>query len=841
MADSFANLKAAFVAVQGLSVAERAAWLSELSDRDPPLHAAVQSFLAFEARASAPMNLHGLEGEGPSPAPLLGTRYEDHRLLGTGGIGEVREVHDPLLNRRVALKFLQTQHHTHPDDAHRQRMAERFVAEAQIQASLQHPNIVPVYERGELPDGRPYLTMAVIEGQTLARAIDHAEGWTLRRLVTAFEQICRAMVFAHTRGILHRDLKPSNVMLGTSGETWVLDWGLARMVQQDPSSLAGTPAYLAPERLLGASAEPRTDVYALGAILYAILAGRDPYVATHPGAVLDQVRRGPPAALPPNTPPALAALCEAAMAREPAERLEEAAHLADQTRAWLDGELLRTEALELIARADRQDADQRVQLAEAHQLAAEADEALATLPPWADESTKAPHWEKADRAAALRQAASLLEARRLQTLASALERVPTLEEAHHRLADHHAARHREAEAARDATGAAQEAVRIQEHDSAGRYAAYLEGIGALSLVTDPPGAEVLLHRYVLQNRRLVPQFEASLGTTPLVAHPLAMGSYLCILRKPGFDDVRYPVSISRQAHWDGIRPGTKTPLPIRLFESGTLGADELYVPAGWFQSGGDPATIFAHPPRRLWCDALIIQQHSVTTEAYLEFLDDLVAQGREEEARTLAPLGVRTGDGLSETDQPDRLVERDERGRFVPTVSPNGHNLILRGPVTMLVWPCAVAYAAWLAAKTGHPWRPPLELEWEKAARGVDGRLLPWGDHQDPSWSNMRTSRPTSRTGSTFFADVDAFPVDRSVYGMRHVVGNVRNWCLEDRGSTDQVEPPDLARLAVGTERRVGRGASWGSRKWEARLCSRPPLDDDTRNPFLGIRLVRRP
>ena len=105
------------------------------------------------------------------------------------------------------------------------------------------------------------------------------------------------------------------------------------------------------------------------------------------------------------------------------------------------------------------------------------------------------------------------------------------------------------------------------------------------IVTDPPGVEVLLHRYELQHRRLVPFFERSLGRTPIAEVTLERGSYLCILRHEGYDDVRYPVNINRQEHWDGIAPGEKDPHPIRLPKRGELGKDDCYVPAGWFWSG----------------------------------------------------------------------------------------------------------------------------------------------------------------------------------------------------------------------------------------------------------------
>ncbi|MEQ1507516.1 MAG: serine/threonine-protein kinase, partial [Myxococcota bacterium] len=210
-------------------------------------------------------------------------------------------LHDPELDRTVAAKILRA---TDPASV------ARFEAEARTTAQLQHPGVVPVYRLDTAPDGRRRFTMAEVRGRTLldvirdlhaARDRAHAttpDGWTLFRLVAAFEQVCATIAYAHGRGVIHRDLKPANLMIGRFGEVYVVDWGLVRADPVEPATgdapirpwtdpdaartadgaVLGTPAYMAPEQARGAPATSAADVFALGAVLYTILAGRPPLV-----------------------------------------------------------------------------------------------------------------------------------------------------------------------------------------------------------------------------------------------------------------------------------------------------------------------------------------------------------------------------------------------------------------------------------------------------------------------------------------------------------------------------------------------------------------------------------
>jgi tetratricopeptide (TPR) repeat protein len=220
--------------------------------------------------------------------------YELGREVGRGGMGVVYLARDTALGRDVAVKVLRDS-----DPA----ASARFVAEACITGRLQHPGIPPVHAVGTLSDDRPFLAMKLIRGRTLAELI--RDGEDRSRLVTAFEQVCQAVGFAHSQEVIHRDLKPANVMVGTFGEVQVMDWGLARETatrsqesgdtndtprvaatrsgaseQTQPGTVMGTPAFMAPEQARGETVDCRADVFGLGAMLCSILTGKPPYTGT---------------------------------------------------------------------------------------------------------------------------------------------------------------------------------------------------------------------------------------------------------------------------------------------------------------------------------------------------------------------------------------------------------------------------------------------------------------------------------------------------------------------------------------------------------------------------------
>jgi serine/threonine-protein kinase len=334
--------------------------LEQITDSD--LHATL-------SRVSA--DPYSTRAESAGTPTSSGLRFRVLRPHARGGLGEVFVARDEELHREVALKEIQSQHADHPESR------SRFLLEAEVTGGLEHPGIVPVYGLGHYPDGRPFYAMRFIRGDSLQEAVKrfHARrgersprerALELRRLLGRFVDVCQAVAYAHSRGVLHRDLKPGNVMLGRYGETLVVDWGLAKPLgQAEPTggseegplrpasasgsaatqlgSAIGTPAFMSPEQAAGRLDQlgPASDVYGLGATLYALLTGRAPFAGDGAGQVLSRVQKGdfpPPRQVDLGVPAALEAVCLKAMALRSEDRYSSAQALAQDVERWLADE-----------------------------------------------------------------------------------------------------------------------------------------------------------------------------------------------------------------------------------------------------------------------------------------------------------------------------------------------------------------------------------------------------------------------------------------------------------------------------------------------------------------------
>ncbi|MBA4107634.1 MAG: hypothetical protein C0485_18015 [Pirellula sp.] len=361
--------------------------LAALSSVDPLRHELaaiadndVQQSLGHAGPVTPRGDRHATVAVPPRKPASPGLRFHILRPHAAGGLGKVSIARDDELNREVALKELHDRHADNPDSR------ARFLQEAEITGGLEHPGVVPIYGLGQYADGRPFYAMRFIRGDSLAQAIDrfHREAdpsWRqpadvlqLRRLLARFLDVCNAIDYAHSRGVLHRDLKPGNIMLGQYGETLVVDWGLAKPQGQvepppaDPNvtlphlpepllrpqsgsgsaptqmgAAIGTPAFMSPEQAAGRldQLSGASDVYSLGATLYVILTGRAPQDDADLGVVLQRVARGEfpkPRSIKPIVPRGLEAICLKAMALRPRDRYASPRSLADDVEAWLADE-----------------------------------------------------------------------------------------------------------------------------------------------------------------------------------------------------------------------------------------------------------------------------------------------------------------------------------------------------------------------------------------------------------------------------------------------------------------------------------------------------------------------
>jgi len=296
------------------------------------------------------------------------TRIAVNRRLGRGGLGDVYVAADKSTGRSLAVKFLNGWAVAQED------LRESFQFEATVTSQLEHPNIVPVYVTGRTDDGRPFYAMRLIPGRTLGAAIAEfhdrqrahdpptERNGRYRELLGQFALVCKAIAYAHDRGVIHRDIKPANVMLGKFGEVVVLDWGLATRIDRDDRArrsgeqsivmptvaldtapaakrgISGTPAYMSPEQHDGAApVGVASDVYGLGATLYHLITGQPPFDGDV-GAIREKVLAGavtPPARVKKGVSRTIQAVCLKAMARDPADRYDSPLELARDIDAYL--------------------------------------------------------------------------------------------------------------------------------------------------------------------------------------------------------------------------------------------------------------------------------------------------------------------------------------------------------------------------------------------------------------------------------------------------------------------------------------------------------------------------
>ncbi len=746
-------------------------------------------------------------------------RYMVKQVLSQGGMGRILVCMDRELGRRVALKALR-------HDTQTPEHARNLAREARVTGNLEHPNIVPVYDVGVSDRDGPFYVMRLVDQPSLEHVLvslrrqdpELTATWTLSRLLRTFIQVCQAVHYAHTRDVIHCDLKPDNILLGSFGEVLVGDWGLAFSGGQQMGG--GTPGYMAPEQLAGADViDARTDVFALGVVLYRILSLSQPFPGHHGSEILRARRAEPSPPLPSTVAPAnrpvpeeLEEIAMRAMARDPDARFQSAQAVTDAIEAFLEGtratELRHRRANELVAQGDDLAARYHEGIEDRPRLAAELQAIRVGVLPWAPIEERRRVWDAEDEMAVF----DGLQVRVLQ------EAVGCYEQALHEQAGHSGARHGLARLYADQVERARERRAdldrmyfeglLRQHDDDGILVRAGGRPGWVNLDLTGDVDEVIMATLEERDRQLVPGLQRRLRRNALEAVPAAPGSYAMMI-KAGGRRLLVPVL---------VRGDRETHVTIDLEASGLPAEDESFV-AGGLATLGDPQLGMAHVDLHdEHVRAFFIQTFPVTFGRYLAFLEDVLAHASEQ----VSPLIPWLNEG-----QPLWTVNA---GQLVPTtvharldMSPDSWPHI---PAFGIDAACAAAYARWWSERTGRAYRLPTESEWEKAARGVDGRRFPWGDRFEAVFCKTRLSRP----GPPRPEPVGAFVSDVSPYGVRDLAGGIADMCTPAPRDSHRSDPSDPL---------ASRGGAWIDNPADCVVTVRRRVHLDERSARLGFRLVR--
>ena len=786
-------------------------------------------------------------------APSSGTgftsaeeKYEVEGRVGGGGMGEVFLVQDKDLRRQVAMKVMRR------NVAWDMDAKLRFVAEAQATSQLEHPGIPPVHDIGVSPEGSLYFTMKLVRGRTLREILkdlllgvpESRREYTLHRLVTVLERIAEAAHFAHEKGVVHRDLKPENLMLGSFGEVHVMDWGIAKQVESSsvkseweyiendgrgrtaddgeanstrPGTLKGTPPYMSPEQARGAPSEVdrRSDIYALGCILYEILTLHPAFTGTETN-LLEKVRAGefvPVQERNPRrpVPEDLGVLCMKAMARDPASRPQTARSFAEGLRRWLDGTSergRRHRVAEDLARKGREAA------ARYHSLLGEVEEAEGRVRELAQRfrphqgiRDKEPLLLAREKVERLRREESLAFAEAVRLLDGALIEEDSNATAREALRDLWRRQLVTAEAAGDEPGAGYALSMLARYDD-GSHSALISGEGRLHLEVAPPDASVQIHR--LENRLGILEAGRQIhsGRGSIRGLVLPMGSYLCSVTADGRSPCNYPVHISRNRTWTGR---------VEPREAAGIGEGFVFIPGGPFLFGDGTGQ------RMIEVAGFAIQGTHVTFGEYASFLHDLARTGSREAVMARVPGSAADGAFMEEDESgtwrvKDSFMEPRAKERLQAEF---GVGFESRLPVLGVSWVDATAYCSWKSANSGMQWRLPTEEEWEKAARGVDGRRFPWGRLEDASLARCRDTRQEPAQPEP----AGSFPRAVSIYGMADAAGNAWQWTESWFNETRRT--------------RVLRGGAWSSPSHNLGCATRIHYEPEIKMAVNGFRCAR--
>lgn len=766
------------------------------------------------------------------------TRYSRFAPLGSGGVGIVDSCFDPNLSRYVALKKLQPNlQEKHPETT-------RFLREARVMAQLEHPHIVPVHEMGVTDDGTPYFSMKKVRGSTLRVILNElrdgnkelAKEYTLRTLLDIFRDVGQAVAFAHSRGIIHRDLKPANVLLGEFGEVLLVDWGLAKLVGSggdnndipaaadldtpSPDSVndgnitlegivSGTPAYMAPEQALGKISElnGQTDVYGLGAILYETLTyermiqGETIREALHNVVhtpITPPRKRAPEQRIPRD----LEAICMKAVEKNPDNRYSSVKELlldlnnyqndlpiscregsaVDTAWKWCKRHRFQSTSIAgaalafiltgtAIFLAGRIRYQGLLEEADVHRMKGNQhyEKMWRTRTELSHLQARITSNSKEEKETNLEDQLKQLEyntkyeydvAEVLYLRAAAQRVTPKVMSSLFEIVDNQILYHLLIKNYEEARGRLDLIRNFQGDNFEGIPSPMREKLLKYDQMARKMSIICVHINQRLESCQLItlsPDRQKNQATSPLpvtgnIDIASKQGSYVIVATDKQGETVNFPVFLQ-----DFSGQAVKIDIPENIPEG------MVFIPAGKFIRGGDSSNKFREHLKHV--NAFLIKKTEVTFGEYIDFwlADDGGAKADHLRSRVRFDSNL-----MAFTDA------WDDHGRLLPQFKMNT-------PLVGISKTAADSYCQWLSVKLNRKVRLPTDDEWEKAARGVDGRTFPWGTTFDPTFA-LTHENIAARQVYPLFAPVGSFPRDHSVYGVLDMGGNVREWTASQFG-----------------------------------------------------------
>ena len=723
-------------------------------------------------------------------------RFEVFDEIAHGAMGRIDAGWDRHLGRPVAIKTLKS-------ERAKDVVRMRFLEEAQVTGQLQHPSIIPVYELGKIK-GDVVFVMRRVDGLSLKELIHKLrkgdqtllDQYTLSHKLQLFHQLCQAVAYAHNKGVIHRDIKPSNVMIGDFGDVVLLDWGLCKIIGKEVRSsrssterwqtmhgqIIGTPAYMAPEQALGMVDQiaPATDVYGLGALLYHFMTLSPPFSGKSKREVVRKVLHAdltPPRERAPNAgvTEALEKICLKCLNRDSDQRYQDAGELAEAINQLLSRGLEPNPSLTEVTLNTRDDSklkaiceQKQAEIAESlfHLQSIQEDLASALDGVQQQNSTQSEQIahervefyqreiqslisQICDQTSQLKLSKSLLgeDQDQLQSDESQHGSLPEYFLLIERVSSMLSALYEHAVLSRDLETQARLTYWLEVIDPQQREQLQRE-VGALYIHIRPARADVQLWQCISDGAVLKKVRPKTLKSSPLLLERVPAGQYIISASHP---DHKTRVDSSLRVY-----PSVTTRMSITLYHPEAAPPNFKHIPSGTFTSGNRRGQFFSSTEIAL--PDFFISQYPVTCGEYLRFLQ-AIAQHDPEEAQSRTPR--RSGD--------QKVLWTWENNGQVTYPNQQGWSDDI--PIIGISLDDAHRYCQWLGQQDRRAYRLPTEIEWEKAARGPDGRIFPWGDIWD-----ARFSAGPEIWDHYLPPEVGLMSTDQSVYGVSDLIGGVREW-----------------------------------------------------------------